>query len=140
MNQREARTAYYLFLPLSLTLLAASIVIANGARAPLSDEAYDQIELFTRVSSLIESKYVEEVDTWSLLYASLRGMADETVLDGEADQVNEQEKEGDQVGSLYKGDLGQLVEEEKADCNRDNVGDNDDPDKGEGERKVLRRI
>ena len=77
MTQREARTAFYLFLPLSLTLLAASIVVAKGPRMPLSDEAYDQIELFTRVSALIESKYVDEVDTWDLLYAGLRGMTKE---------------------------------------------------------------
>ena len=77
MSQRDAKTALVLFLPLSVTLLAASILVSSGGGMTPSDSAYDQINVFSQVVALIEEDYVEDVDGWSLLYASLRGMTRE---------------------------------------------------------------
>lgn len=77
MTQRDAKTLFLLFFPLSLSLLAASILVAKGGGLSRSDAAYHQIDVFAQVATLIENNYVEDVDGWELLYAGLRSMTEE---------------------------------------------------------------
>ena len=64
----------------------------------------------------------------------------ETVFDGESAKINQQEKERDKQGSSYIGDFCELLEKKKTDRNGNDVGNDNDPDEGEGKREMLGRI
>ena len=61
MSRREAHTAMMVSLPLSAALLGAAVLVSFSGRMDSDEEAYQQIDLFTRTLSLIEDEYVVEI-------------------------------------------------------------------------------
>ncbi len=75
MSQRD-RTALYVTLPLSAAMLGAAVFVSYAGGMRRDDRAYQQIDIFTRTLNLVEQQYVEEVDSWEIVYDALEGLVE----------------------------------------------------------------
>ena len=57
-----------------LVLVVISLGFVVPAAAQTEDDTFEQLELFSRVLSHLQSNYVEEVDEKKLMYGAIRGM------------------------------------------------------------------
>ena len=77
MKDRHTQAAIYVTLPLSAAMLATAVLVslAGGMGGLREDERpYQQIDLLTRTMHLIENEYIEDVDSWDLVFEALGTM------------------------------------------------------------------
>ena len=67
------RNAFILFFALSL-FHAPHVPSSSAQAAPSGQDAYRQLEIFSRVLNLVQDHYVEEVDTKTLVEGAINGM------------------------------------------------------------------
>ncbi len=60
-----------------LSLVFSLIIGGSNFKTAAGREAYDKLKTFTEVLSLVESSYVDELDTQKLIYGAIRGMLKE---------------------------------------------------------------
>ena len=60
-----------------VALVASLIVGVRDFEAATGRETYDKLKLFSEVLSLVESSYVDEVDSGKLVQGAIRGMLKE---------------------------------------------------------------
>jgi len=62
---------------LALVLVIGLVVGGSSFRAATGSETYEHLKIFTEVLSLVESNYVDTVDSKELIYGAIRGLLKE---------------------------------------------------------------
>ena len=57
-------------------LLFAFVSLSGGAKPPVSDTLYDEVELLAEAITIIQSDYVSEVEPKKLIYGALKGLVE----------------------------------------------------------------
>ncbi len=77
MISREMKSAFLVTIPLTITLVAAAVVVAGGRAEQTDPRVYQQADLIAKVLTRIENDFVERFDddkSWEVVYGGLKSM------------------------------------------------------------------